>query len=140
MDFTHGGYCNLPINRPRLASLAVLYGLALAADHQVIYRLDGEQLVFSVDHGHFFPNGPYWSIASLEGALNGTVDQIIVLSCTLSQSEMALPLRQLRELTELQIAEAVASPPDTRQFSETERIAVARYLWRRRDAILKGTT
>src|SRR4051812_13957187 len=75
LDLIHQGYNNLPVNRSRVAALSVLYGLAHAADRQVIYRIGGDPLVFSVDHGHFFPNGPNWTVADLERDADGAIDQ-----------------------------------------------------------------
>ena len=66
---TDFGHFKLPFNRPRLAGLAVLYGLAAASDHQVIYRLDGEPHLYSVDHGHFLPGGPNWSAIGISARI-----------------------------------------------------------------------
>jgi hypothetical protein len=135
--FSHGGHNKLPINRPRVASLAVLYGLAFAADHQVIYQLGGEPLVFSVDHGHFFPGGPNWNAAGLTNASSADVDETILRECELTTEDLSMPLRRLEALTPAAVAEAVAAPPDDWLFSEADRVAVAHYLWSRRDAILQ---
>src|SRR5438445_3489348 len=51
-------YFDVAENRPRFAALAVLYSWARASDHQWIYSKHHPNLVYSVDHGHFFPNGP----------------------------------------------------------------------------------
>jgi hypothetical protein len=136
LDFDHGGYCRQPINRSRVAGLAVFYGLAVAQDHQVIYRLSGDPLVFSVDHGHFFPHGPNWRPEHLDAVAGGAIDLKVVTDCGLTPRELAEPLRRLSEFTAEGIAECVAAPPDEWLFTEIDRIAVARFLWRRRDAIL----
>jgi hypothetical protein len=58
---------DVPDNRPRFAALAVLYGWIPAGDAQLIYRQTVSHLVYSVDHGHFFPGGPNWTLAGLSG-------------------------------------------------------------------------
>ena len=46
----------------RCALLAVMYGWFQAGDNQLLYRKTPPELVFSVDHGHFFPGGPEWTV------------------------------------------------------------------------------
>jgi hypothetical protein len=50
-------HANVLENRPRFALLAVLFGWIGAQDHQFVYSKTAPQLVYSVDHGHFFPGG-----------------------------------------------------------------------------------
>jgi hypothetical protein len=138
MDFAHGDYYKLPINRPRMASLAVLYGFALASDHQVIFQVGGESLVFSVDHGHFFPGGPAWTAAGLAGAAPAVVDPLIVTKCQLTRHEIEEAIKSLEVLVATDIAEAVAAPPDDWFFPESDRIALADYLWNRREVMLQA--
>lgn len=138
MPLDHAGHNNLPMNRRRVACIAVLYGLAMASDHQVIYRLSGDPLVYSVDHGHFFPGGPMWSAAQLAGAPVGEIDRQVTSTCKLSDGELAEPLTSLENLREGDIAEAVAAPPDEWFFPPTDRIAVANFLWKRRANILEA--
>jgi hypothetical protein len=137
-DFSVGEYCKLPINRSRVAGLAVLYGLALASDHQVIYRVGGEPIVFSVDHGHFFHGGTGWTEHGFENAPQACIDPVIVRSCSLTEAEIAPFLDRLGSLAANDFAEAVAAPPDVWIISESDRIAIARYLWSRREALLKS--
>ena len=137
-SFIEGGHNGLAINRKRVAGIAVLYGLALAADHQVIYRLDGDPLVYSVDHGHFFPGGPTWTEIGLNGALQASVDSVVVRDCSISPEELIEPMNRLRNIKTSDIAQAVAAPPDDWFFPQSDRIAVARYLWSRRDTLLEG--
>jgi hypothetical protein len=134
--FAQDNHHRHPINRPRLAHLAVLYGLTAASDHQVIFPLGGDPLIWSVDHGHFLPGGPNWRADQLTNASAARVDAHIVGSCGVTREELVQPIRRLHELTEREIAEAVAIPPDEWYFPESDRIALARYLSDRRSAIL----
>ena len=138
LSFTHESYTRLSMNRSRVADLAVLYGLALANDHQVIYQMGGDPIVFSVDHGHFLPGGPCWSAASLSGAGAGALDPIVVGECELTAAELDEPLDRLESLVANDIADCVAAPPEEWFFPDSDRIALARYLWLRRDAILQA--
>jgi hypothetical protein len=55
-------------NKYRFAAAAVMYSWLGASDRQFIYGKAGSHKVYSVDHGHFFQNGPNWTIASLSAA------------------------------------------------------------------------
>ena len=48
-------------NRPRLTRLAILYSWVLANDWQFLFKKNPPRLIYSIDHGHFFPGGPEWS-------------------------------------------------------------------------------
>jgi hypothetical protein len=133
---TDFGHYRLPINRPRIAGLAVLYGLAHAKDHQVIYSLDADPLVYSVDHGHFLPDGPNWTAVVCSGQHVGALDSQIINQCEVVTDELAAPLERLSALTASDVARAVAAPPDAWHFPESDRFALARFLWARRETIL----
>src|SRR5208337_1393498 len=75
-------------NRTRFARLAVLYGLAQANDHQFFYSSAPANLVFSFDHGHFFPGGPQWTREALLAAPPPTIDTQIVAACRLLDHEV----------------------------------------------------
>lgn len=138
MDLAHNNYCFEPINRPRYADLAVLYGLGLADDRQVIFSLVGDPLVHSVDHGHFFPCGPHWDAAGLSQQYDGALDPHVVSLCRLTKQELDVSLQKLQALTANQIAFVVAQTPAKWAFPMTDRVAVARFLWARRGAILNS--
>jgi hypothetical protein len=116
----------VPENRSRFAALALLYGWALAGDNQFIYKTTAPNLVISVDHGHFFPGGPGWTVASLIGAPAPQLDPTI-----------AAPIRErLRNISEAHIAAIVGRPPAAWNVSRDERIALADYLVTRRDHLI----
>jgi hypothetical protein len=50
-------YQGQAVNRDRFARLSVLYGWVGAADRQFLYKNQPPNVVYSVDHGHFFPGG-----------------------------------------------------------------------------------
>lgn len=50
-----------PYNRSRFALLSIMYGWLFSNDNQLIYANQPPHYVYSVDHGHFFPNGPNWT-------------------------------------------------------------------------------
>ncbi|MDZ4689066.1 MAG: HipA family kinase [Planctomycetaceae bacterium] len=125
----------VPDNRGRFASLALLYGLALVQrDHQFFYQ-DGAHLVWSFDHGHFFPNGPNWSVASLQGVPPATPDAQIVAGCALSLLELAGAKPRLNRVTDDVLAEAIGAVPAAWDVTPDEKAELAVYLERRRDEL-----
>jgi len=127
--FDHMG---LPDNRPRFARLALLYGWAGGSDHQFLYGKAPPELVYSVDHGHFFAGGPDWTEASLAGAGPAVPDPTICATCALTAPELDEARQALQALdAPAVIARAVAAPLDTWTLTPAERVALARYLHRR---------
>ncbi|MGC8541997.1 MAG: hypothetical protein ACP5QA_15410, partial [Phycisphaerae bacterium] len=132
-------YLNVPENRIRFARLAILYGWAfVASDHQFLYRKEPPNLVFSHDHGHFFPGGPNWSVESLTKASAARPDSTILEKCDFTEAEINEALDSLRVVEASHIAHAVAQPPDTWGLSLDDRIALACYLDARREQLLAG--
>nr|ATZ76403.1 hypothetical protein P413_11 [uncultured bacterium] len=124
-------------NRARFALLAVLYGLAfVAGDHQFLYKKQQPRLVYSHDHGHFFPKGPDWTLNSLASAPTTALDDTIIKKCDLAGAEITEALRALQQVDTACIAMAVAAPPEDWGLSLEERVALAIYLEKRRDYLL----
>lgn len=129
-------FTNVPENRGRFATLAIMYGWAcVQCDHQFFY-LDGSNLVVSFDHGHFFPAGPNWTVQSLGTAPAAAPDAVLVNGCHLTAGELSAAAQQLSRVTPTIIASAVASPPDDWGVSMDERVALAVYLDKRREQLL----
>lgn len=126
----------LDVNRARFATLAVLYGWIGANDHQVIYLKDSPQLVYSVDHGHFFPNGPDWTISALQTAGVATPDQTVINKCGLNTNDVRAACTDLRSAGPDRIAKSIAMVPDEWWDDRNERVAMAVYLEGRRQALL----
>jgi hypothetical protein len=128
-------HVTVPENRRRFASLALLYGLAFVQhDHQFFYQ-DGTNLVWSFDHGHFFPSGPNWTVASLQGAVAATPDPTIVAGCALSPLELAAAKPSLNGITDDKLAAAIGAIPSAWDVTTPEKAELAIYLERRRDAL-----
>ena len=120
----------LPENRERFARLSVLFGIMQAGDYQLFYKTFDPKLVFSFDHGFFFPGGPQWTIASLQNALQVTLDAWIANGASLTDNEKATALDQLRLITQNVIAEAVGAPSDE-WLTLDERAELAVFIERR---------
>lgn len=134
---TRQGFAHLtvPENRRRFASLAMLYGLAFVQhDHQFFYQ-DGTHYVWSFDHGHCFPDGPNWSVASLRAAPDATPDETIVRNCGLSPMELAIEKPSLAGVTTDVIATAIGAVPAAWGVSPAEKVELAVYLEGRRDRL-----
>lgn len=121
-------HLDVDANRPRFASIAVLYGWCAANDHQLIYSDDSDKLVYSVDHGHFFPGGPDWKAASLATLGRAEIYPEIVKACDLKDSEIAVAKDDLRAVTIDDVFNAIRISPDDWGVPVVDRIALTKFL------------
>jgi hypothetical protein len=129
-------YTDLVENRERFALLAVLYGWCYAGDHQLIYANAMPNLVYSVDHGHFFPGGPEWRTETLSRAARAELYEEIVRECQLTSAEQLSALLALEKMDDETIIQAVSAPPDDWGITMNERLALVDFLVRRRVELL----
>lgn len=123
-------------NRARFSALAVLSGWVMSSDRQFIYDAAEPYQVYSVDHGHWFPGGDHnWTVAMLKGAPAAQIDGQIVSGCGLRSDDIASVCDLLARVTNDQIAEILAIPPDEWGVTIAERIAVGEFLAERRDVL-----
>jgi hypothetical protein len=132
---TQGGVDHCSENRERFAELALLYGWAIAADHQFIYENDAPRAVYSVDHGGFFAGSTGWTAETLANAPAAVPDPMIVTGCGLTDQDLDQARSRLTVVDDEAIAAAVAAPPNNWGMTTDERLAVAEYLATRRDAL-----
>ena len=126
----------LPENRHRFASLATLYSWAGCwSDHQFIYRKAHPHYVYSVDHGHFFPSGPAWTISSLRGAPSAVADPAFA-ACNLTSGEIRKPASVFRAINLSDVTTIVNGIPGGWGITGDERKAMVDYLTRRHSEIL----
>ena len=123
-------------NRTRLAHLAVLYGWVVPNDWQFLFSLSPPRLIHSVDHGHFFPNGPNWKIEDLLEADPPHIPECFS-DCYFATAELSEALESLAAITVEQIIQAVASPPDEWGLTIEERVQLVQYLIRRQQELPK---
>jgi hypothetical protein len=125
-------YVDLRENRPRFALLSVLYGWIVGAEKQFFYSITPPNLVYSFDHDAFFPDGPNWSVQSLNRAPYPDVDGVIVDQCGLRHRELNEACGYLERITPEIIALAIASvPAEWGAVDGSQRIVLAQYLWQR---------
>ncbi len=133
-DFAH---TMIPENRVGFARLAIMYGWAgVFTDHQFFYHDSDPRQVLSFDHGHFFPGGPNWTIATLRGTGRAIPDNVIVSACGTTAGEIEAAKLGLRAVSDLVIARAVAAPHDHWGILLDERVELATFLAKRRDELL----
>ena len=125
-------------NRPRFALLSVLFGWVYSQDRQFIYEKNHPNLVYSVDHGHFFPGGPDWTANDLVSAPTAKLDEELVSACELTDHEIGQALIALKKVTEEIIIQAVASPPNEWGITMEERVTMVEYLIKRRQELLNA--
>ena len=128
---------SLPQNRLRFADLAILYGWCEAFDHQFLYRNSPPPLVYSADHGHFFPEGPDWG-GKLYRAESVTPDPQILGAVHVAADDLRTACAKLNGIDNADIAAAVAAPPDSWGVPMSDRVAMASYLSTRRVRMLRA--
>lgn len=125
-----------PENRSRFAHLAVLYSWMRAGDYQCIYQKNAPNLVYSVDHGHFFPSGPNWTVNSLE-AYTETVMDPWFNSCGLIKTDFENVTQNLNLITDEDVELIVQGPPDAWGISQDERAALSSFLIQRKAKLIE---
>jgi hypothetical protein len=128
-------HMNQPYNRDRFALLQVLYSLALASDHQLIYAKSAPFLVHSVDHGHFLNGGTGWTADTLRQIGPVTVDPYF-RACGLPDAALAAAKPRLAEITDDDLRMIAAGLPDEWKVTAEDRSALVEYFVARRDRLL----
>lgn len=125
------------VNRPRLALLAVLYGwVGGAYDQQYLFTNQPPRTIYSIDHGHFFPNSPNWTANDLAIAQDAELDPVLVSACYFTDLEIKKALEVLANINEAAIVDAVAYPPTEWGITIDERTMMLQYLIKRQSQIL----
>ena len=122
-------------NRSRYAALHVLYSWADSNDEQVLYQMGSPVLVYSHDHGHFFPGGPDWSVDSLDAGMRPHLKPFFSF-CGLEVADYADALAKLERVAPEDIAMAVCHSPLGWACTIDERVALADYLGERVPAVI----
>lgn len=122
-------------NKPRFASLAVLYGWTVAADHQFLYEKQPPRPVWSADHGDFLFGGPDGTVDDFVAAPVAAVHPIVTEAMP-GRDMLVAAVKRLALVSDRSIAFAVALPPDSWGVTMEERTAIARGLAARRDLLV----
>jgi hypothetical protein len=125
-----------PANRDRFALLCVLYSWVYASDRQFIYKKQKPNLVYSVDHGHFFAGGSNWTIESLNQMNDLQIDLLLIETCKLTSQELEPAVRACLAVPEDSILNAVATPPSVWGITVDDRLALIEYLISRQKKIM----
>jgi hypothetical protein len=125
-------------NKNRFVLLGVLHGWIGFSDRQFLYELSDPFRVSAVDHGHFFPAGPDWTVASLATAPPPAVAPDLATACGLAQDDLHAACAALARVPDPEIARIVAIPPDEWGVKINERVEVAKYISARRDVLSKA--
>jgi hypothetical protein len=129
-------YIHQSENRARFALLCVLYGWVYSNDCQFIYKKSRPNLVYSVDHGHFFPGGPNWTKSDLMQAHQAELDPFLHKRCKFTTDETSSALLALQRVSEETIIQAVAAPPNEWGLTLDERVTLVEYLIRKQQQLL----
>ena len=122
-------------NIERYAAIVVLYNWIPSNDNQLIFRLSPPELVYSVDHGHFFFGGPNWTTASLDqsGSVYWTTPRA---QFPISISDVEIAIKRLNAVSPKDIALAIAKIPAEWGMTVEENVKLATYLERHRIQLL----
>lgn len=127
---------SLDMNKKRAADLAVFYGFGIGDDFQLFYENQTSR-VWSFDHGRFFPGSSGWSAASLANAAEGQPHQKIMNDAGITNESLQSALADVGKLSHMQIAEVVAAVPADWPTTQDDRLAMAKFLSRRRRDLLR---
>jgi hypothetical protein len=131
-DRTLIDHANQEENKLRFAYLMVLYSWIHAGDHQLIYGKFPPNLVYSVDHGLFFPGGSQWTPQSLLASQNLIQLDPLFTPCGISPQLLFIAGENLNKISDEDIQLVVNGPPEEWGIFENERKALFDYLNTRR--------
>ncbi|WP_206818176.1 HipA family kinase [Chroococcus sp. FPU101] len=123
-------------NRHRLVLLATLYGWICASDRQFLFKENPPRLIYSVDHGHFFPNGPNWSSEDLADTPLACLDTYFN-DCYFTPHELCYACQKLKAITEGQLIQTVSTIPITWGFTIEERLNMIVFLLNRQKELVR---
>jgi len=128
---------HVDLNRKRFGALEVLYTwMYCSGDQQFLYH-QTSNLVYSVDHSPFLPAGPGGWTAELLDQSRGTVQKDPILgSLGLTPTDRQDALTALAAISDSDVALAVATPPSEWGLDKDDRLALAEYLFQRRELVL----
>ena len=119
-------------NRSRLAVLALLFGWTHASDHQFIYTINKPPKIYSVDHGHFFPNPPNWTVEYLKKDTPAQLDSYFD-KCNFSPEDFKNIYELLNNITTKMIVRAVSFPRKEWGITFEEKLEMINYLVKRQE-------
>lgn len=112
-------------NHRRLTTLRALAEWCCGSDPQWLRATTEENRYYSHDHGHYFPSGPSWTIASLRaGASQGAGFPALSLDSKCAEELGA----KLRALTIADIAQVLSALPAGWPVTDDELTEMAQYL------------
>ena len=128
--------CDSDENRERFAMLSVLYGWMDAKDRQYLYGEEFPNLVWSHNHGWFFPGGASWNVLTLFEAAPAEPDHNIRMQVELTPQEIDVALGKLGDISDQAIVDVVCTVPEQWNILDAERVGLVRFLTTRRDMLL----
>jgi hypothetical protein len=126
-------------NRERYACLSVFYSWLAHGDMQFLRGNQPPHSVYSHDHGHFFPDGPMWTEASLSGYSAAPAPaHEIVTGLQLKPSETMVAGDALKAVTVENIVQAIGASPDEWMVPLADRVALANFVHDRQTLLVKS--
>lgn len=123
-------------NKKRFAALQILYTWAHAGDNQLIYAVQPPHLVYSVDHGHFFPGGPNWTIEQLSSCGPITTLDPMFDACGIEIETLKSYSEVVQGIDDVSLRAIVDVSPDSWGINAAERDALFEFLLRRKKELV----
>jgi hypothetical protein len=127
---------NHPKNRARYASLFVLYSWTVAADHQFLHEVPPPHVIYSHDHGLFFPGMHGWNVGLVSAAHAASPDPRLV-SLGFTKAELETTRIELAAVSDADISAVVNSVPPAWGATSAELDALSTCLIARRVSLLQ---
>lgn len=127
------------VNRERFALLAVFLGWAIwkvPGDKEFIYD-ETSHRVYCIDFGNFL-GGPDWKVSEFQSSSMATLDDVLCDKCKFTSDELADARALLVKVTPEQLVAAIGVPPNEWGVEYTERVELAKFLWKRREELLSA--
>ncbi len=121
-------------NSRRHAGAFALFDWCWGSDPQWLFEAPADERTHSHDHGHYFPNGPNWTEASLQRDVGGA--HVLPQATTdLLQAEKERLAERLEQLTADEIAAVLRQVPASWPVADDELAALGAFLEQRAPSV-----
>lgn len=122
-------------NASRHAYILALYDLCWGDDPQWLMDLGDDSKFYSHDHGLYFPDGPYWTEASLSRCIDAPREHDRANNDDISQVAIATIVDRLRTLNDAEIVAALSAIPTQWPVTDAELEVVGHFILTRAPAV-----
>lgn len=121
-------------NAVRQAYMYAMHDWCWGADSQWLYAVHHDMTTYSHDHGHYFPGGPNWTAAGLQGSV-GAAHQLSVPPHGLDAGALEYAAERLAGISSQDIAGVLVGVPAAWAVDDDELAELGYFLDSRRDGV-----